>query len=345
MRLHTSTQQEHHSPLFCTVADLQLMLRDSDLPCEAPGQPYFSSPVGFFKQWPPWLCRRRGAAGWPAHAEPANHAMSHRRLNHEPAPEKPSSPNALPQRGKQFLGTYPDRLDFSALNVKRLPVCVRSKRSMNPTSPIRAPLRWRRSLASNPPPWRPSHGSKSAPIGDGHPHTGFLHRRISQNHTNVQKDQQSFCHSPTNPRPTPKGAMEDSRERAAPGPLVGSIRCSATFWPSRNSRFPWGPGYNLDRSRMTDTSGYRWARLCTCAKPHSPGTWHMSHTCPGASKDAAKWHTPAPQSLRNWPAFSWLGPLPMILPNTDVTRAKRFPGLPSSMARSGFLGICKNQTY
>ena len=50
MRLHTSTQQEHHSPLFCTVADLQLMLRDSDLPCEAPGQPYFSSPVGFFKQ-------------------------------------------------------------------------------------------------------------------------------------------------------------------------------------------------------------------------------------------------------------------------------------------------------
>ena len=114
MRLYTSTQQEHHSPLFCTVADLQLMLHDSDLPCEAPGQPYFSSPVGFFKQWPPWLCRRRGAAGWPAHAEPANHAMSHRRLNHEPAPEKPSSPNALPQRGKQFLGTYPDRLDFSA---------------------------------------------------------------------------------------------------------------------------------------------------------------------------------------------------------------------------------------
>ena len=102
MRLYMSTQQEH------------LMLHDSDLPCEAPGQPYFSSPVGFFKQWPPWFCRRRGAAGWPAHAEPANHAMSHRRLNHEPAPEKPSSPNALPQRSKQFLGTYPDRLDFSA---------------------------------------------------------------------------------------------------------------------------------------------------------------------------------------------------------------------------------------
>lgn len=45
-----STQQEHHSPLFRTVADLQLMLHDSDLPCEAPGQPYFSSPAGFFKQ-------------------------------------------------------------------------------------------------------------------------------------------------------------------------------------------------------------------------------------------------------------------------------------------------------
>ena len=58
IRLYTSTQQEHHSRLFCTVADLQLMLHDSDLPCEAPGQPYFSSPAGF-KQWPPWLCRRR----------------------------------------------------------------------------------------------------------------------------------------------------------------------------------------------------------------------------------------------------------------------------------------------
>ena len=42
IRLYTSTQQEHHSPLFCTVADLQLMLHDSDLPCE---QPYFSSPA------------------------------------------------------------------------------------------------------------------------------------------------------------------------------------------------------------------------------------------------------------------------------------------------------------
>ena len=45
-----------HSALFCTVANLQLMLHASDLPCEAPGQPYFSSPYGFFKQSPPWLC-------------------------------------------------------------------------------------------------------------------------------------------------------------------------------------------------------------------------------------------------------------------------------------------------
>ena len=29
IRLYTSTQQEHHSRLFCTVADLQLMLHDS----------------------------------------------------------------------------------------------------------------------------------------------------------------------------------------------------------------------------------------------------------------------------------------------------------------------------
>ena len=346
MRLYTSTQQEHHSPLFCTVADLQLMLHDSDLPCEAPGQPYFSSPVGFFKQWPPWLCRRRGAAGWPAHAEPANHAMSHRRLNHEPAPEKPSSPNALPQRGKQFLGTYPDRLDFSAAT--------------------QVPWMWNASQCA----WGPKGAWTQRPQSERlcggvvllhriHHHEDlhmvaqalqsamviltrvFLHRRIktTQIYRKINKAS-ATAQQIQGPLQKVQWKIRGNGQRQGHWwaqfgavlrfgqvEIADSLEGQATIWTDQE----W------QTRQATAEPGYAHAQSPTVLGPDIC----LTHV-PAPVKMRPKWHTPAPQSLRNWPAFSWLGPLPMILPNTDVTRAKRFPGLPSSMARSGFLGICKN---